>query len=121
MESLKAFFKGKTSDYVFFVGGVVTMSLGATLVSKANAILSSTSNQTTADLSNVQTMKNIGTFFILVGLALMGWYGWILFGLYGGKEKTRELYTRAQAKYDAYKKSKAESTSTETSGSSLPP
>lgn len=114
MEDFKSYFKGETSNYVFLVGGVVVMSCGAAVVSYANSILPSDTTKTTVDAVNVSTikaMKNIGVFFILLGIALMIWYGWALFGVYGGKEKVK-------ARYEAYRKSRAESASTTTTESS---
>ena len=109
--------KGDMQNYVFLTGGVVVMSLGAAVVSRANSMLPSDSSKTTVDgvnVSDIKYMKNIGVVFLLLGLALMGWYGWIVFGLYGGQEKTKSLYEQAERKVGEWKKRREESSASST-------
>ena len=83
------------------------MSLGAAVVANANSIIPSDPSKSTVDgvsVNTIKTIKNIGVVFILVGLALMGWYGWIIFGLYGGKERAKALYAQAEQKVGEWKK-----------------
>jgi hypothetical protein len=118
---MEKFLKGETQHYVFLTGGIVVMSLGAAVVAKANSIIPSDTSKSTVDgvsVATIKTIRNIGVVFILVGLALMGWYGWILFGLYGGKERAKELYAQAEQKVGEWKKKRGESVSSVSSTSS---
>jgi len=110
--------KGETHQYVLLTGGVVVMSLGAAIVSRANAILPSDSSKTTADgvsVSDLKYMKNIGIVFILIGLAIMGFYGWVLWQAHGGTAKAKAAYAGAEARFGAWKKQRQESSGSESS------
>ena len=112
--------KGETHEYVFLAGGVIVMGLGAAVVARANTIIPSDSSKTTADgvnVSDIKYMKNIGIVFILVGLAMMGWYGWNIFGLYGGKEKAAAAYEQAKRQIGEYRTRRAESSGSTTTAS----
>ena len=98
------------------------LSLGATIVSNANSIIPSDSSKTTTDgvsVSTIKTMKNIGVFLILIGIALMFWYGWAVFVSFGGVGKTKSAFTEAERRFGEWRKRTAGSAETVSSNESM--
>jgi heme/copper-type cytochrome/quinol oxidase subunit 2 len=83
----------KYQNIALLGGGVVTMSLGATIVSYANGVLSSTDapKMSTTTMSHLTVVRNIGWVIVVLGLALISWYGYKVFAEYNLQSKISEF------------------------------
>ena len=104
-------FFDKHRKVVFLVGGIMTMSLGAAVVSYSNQLIPSsssmTSGQTTVNGVSIATLKSIrtaGWITLSIGLILIGWYGYKVYGEYGIGERAKRFGERGAAAWGEFRR-----------------